>query len=52
MLTVDDSFVYVENLSKYELLKTRDSCVLINPGRGDLLHYMHEISSPEKKPTF
>jgi hypothetical protein len=52
MITTDDSFVYVENLSKYELLKTKDKCVLINPGRGDLLHCMHETSSPEKKSTF
>ncbi|ORE08235.1 hypothetical protein BCV72DRAFT_303884 [Rhizopus microsporus var. microsporus] len=52
MITTDDSFVYAGNLSKSELLKTKDKCILIDPGRGDLLHCIHETSSPEKKSIF
>lgn len=52
MIITDDSFVYAGNLSKSELLKTKDKCILIDPGCGDLLHCIHETSSPEKKSIF
>ncbi|KAK9766244.1 hypothetical protein K7432_004811 [Basidiobolus ranarum] len=49
MKAVDDGVPYAKKLSKDEILKTTDKCVLIDPGRGDLLYCMHETSTPQNK---
>lgn len=52
-LKVDnDEFRYLESLSKKELDNTLKKCVLIDPGRHDLLFCMHEGSSIEEKKLF
>ncbi|KAK9694755.1 hypothetical protein K7432_013284 [Basidiobolus ranarum] len=52
MKAVDDSVPYIEKLSKDEIFKTTDKCVLIDPGCGDLLYCMHETSTPQNKSVF
>ncbi|PHZ12824.1 uncharacterized protein RHIMIDRAFT_283552 [Rhizopus microsporus ATCC 52813] len=48
----NDEFRYLESLSKKELDNTLKKCVLIDPGRHDLLFCMHEDSSIEEKKLF
>ncbi|KAG1466320.1 hypothetical protein G6F46_005022 [Rhizopus delemar] len=44
-----DEFQYVEKFGKEELLAGVGKCVLIDPGRRDLLYCMHEMSTVEIK---
>ncbi|EIE83535.1 hypothetical protein RO3G_08240 [Rhizopus delemar RA 99-880] len=41
-------FQFVEKLGQEELLTGAGKCVLIDPGRRDLLYCMHEKSTVEK----
>ncbi|EIE83438.1 hypothetical protein RO3G_08143 [Rhizopus delemar RA 99-880] len=43
-----DEFQYIEKLGKEDLLTGVGKCVLIDPGRRDLLYCMHEKSTVEK----
>jgi hypothetical protein len=45
----NDSFRYVEDLRKEELLADAGKCVLVNPGCRDLLYCLHENSTPKDK---
>jgi hypothetical protein len=40
----DNAMTYTENSSKAELVKTENKCVLMNPGRRNLLYCMKETS--------
>ncbi|KAG1577088.1 hypothetical protein G6F48_012872 [Rhizopus delemar] len=44
-----DEFQYIEELGKEDLLAGVGKCVLIDPGRRDLLYCMHEKSTVENK---
>ncbi|KAG0753763.1 hypothetical protein G6F57_014079 [Rhizopus arrhizus] len=44
-----EEFQYIEKLGKEELLAGVGKCVLIDPGRRDLLYCMHEKSTVENK---
>ncbi|CEG84103.1 hypothetical protein RMATCC62417_17951 [Rhizopus microsporus] len=44
-----DGFSNIEDLSNEDLLKMKDKCVLIDPGRRDVLYCMKETSTAEEK---
>ncbi|ORE11314.1 hypothetical protein BCV72DRAFT_332378 [Rhizopus microsporus var. microsporus] len=48
----EEDFKYVEKLEKEELLAGAGKCVLIDPGRRDMLYCMHEESIIESKKTY
>ncbi|GAA5796416.1 hypothetical protein HPULCUR_001788 [Helicostylum pulchrum] len=43
-----DSFIYIEDLKKEDLLADVGKCVLVDPDRRDLLYCMHENSTSQK----
>ncbi|KAI9267782.1 hypothetical protein EDC94DRAFT_514730, partial [Helicostylum pulchrum] len=43
---------YIQNLTQETLNRTTDNCVLIDPGRRDLMYCMHETSTVKEKKTF
>lgn len=45
----DDTLSYIESLTPAELEKTKDKCVLIDPGRRDVLYCMKETSTSHRK---
>jgi hypothetical protein len=52
ILAEEKEFKYVEKLEKEELLADVGKCVLIDPGRRDMLYCMHEESTPQEKKTY
>ncbi|KAI9259255.1 hypothetical protein EDC94DRAFT_160502 [Helicostylum pulchrum] len=47
-----DSFKYIEDLKKEDLLADVGKCVLVDPGRRDLLYCMHENSTSQTKMVY
>ncbi|KAI9265788.1 hypothetical protein EDC94DRAFT_634206 [Helicostylum pulchrum] len=47
-----DSFIYIEDLKKEDLLADVGKCVLDDPGRRDLLYCMHENSTSQTKMVY
>ncbi|KAI9269607.1 hypothetical protein EDC94DRAFT_374916 [Helicostylum pulchrum] len=43
---------HIEDLTQETLKRTADNCVLIDPGRRDLMYCMHETSTVKEKKTF
>ncbi|KAG1325236.1 hypothetical protein G6F63_012245 [Rhizopus arrhizus] len=43
---------HIEGLGQADLKSTKGKCVLIDPGRRDLMYYMKETSTVEEKQTF
>jgi hypothetical protein len=43
---------HIEGLGQADLKSTEGKCVLIDPGRRDLMYCMKEISAAEEKQTF
>lgn len=48
-LATNDTFKYIEELGQDVLKKTEGKCVLVDPGRRDLLFCMKESSEPSDK---
>lgn len=48
----DDGFRYIEDLTAEELKETKDRCVLIDPGRRDILYCMKESSTISNRQVF
>ncbi|KAG1441894.1 hypothetical protein G6F56_011289 [Rhizopus delemar] len=49
---VDDDVPYVHTLSKKQLLADTGKCILVDPGRRDMLYCMHENSTIQKKSLY
>ncbi|KAI8056503.1 uncharacterized protein B0P05DRAFT_581631 [Gilbertella persicaria] len=51
---IEEDIAYIESLSQEKLRERtyKDNCVLIDPGRRDMLFCMHESSTVEKKRTY
>lgn len=48
----EDGFKYIEDLTKNQLKETEDNCVLIDPGRRDILYCMKETSKVDNRQLF
>ncbi|KAG1459344.1 hypothetical protein G6F56_006181 [Rhizopus delemar] len=49
---MDDDVPYVHTLSKKQLLADTGKCILVDPGRRDMLYCMHESSAIQKKSLY
>lgn len=48
----DDGFTYIESMTKEQLEQTKEKCVLVDPGRRDILYCMKESSTPKNRQCF
>ncbi|KAG1442325.1 hypothetical protein G6F56_011110 [Rhizopus delemar] len=49
---IDDDVPYVHTLFKKQLLADTVKCILVDPGRRDMLYCMHESSAIQKKSLY